>query len=389
MPPGLRVSSIPLTPEAEGEQPAAARARAPRVAVLGAGQLGRMLALSGHELGLDLVFLDPSAGAPASKLSPQVVGDYADPEALARIGQCDVVTYEFESVPVAAAELLERRVPVFPPAEALRVAQDRLTEKECFRSLGIATPDFAAVGSERELYAAGEQLGYPSVLKTRRLGYDGKGQRVLASASDVGAAWAELGRAPLILERFVRFERELSLIAVRGRDGQAVFYPLVENQHRDGILRVTRAPAQRVSAALQARAEGYVRSLFDRLAYVGVLALELFDSGGELLANELAPRVHNSGHFTIEGARTSQFENHLRAVLGWPLGSTDVPEPCAMLNCVGTMPDPVEVLRVPGAHLHDYGKAPRPFRKLGHITVVGGAELESRIAELALLAGVG
>jgi 5-(carboxyamino)imidazole ribonucleotide synthase len=299
-----------------------------------------------------------------------------------------VVTYEFESVPVAATERLESRVRVAPPPEALRVAQDRLSEKQCFRALGIPTADFAEVNTERELYEACERLGYPCVLKTRRLGYDGKGQRRLGSAGDVGEAWASLGQLPLILERFVRFERELSLIAARGRDGQTAFYPLVENLHRDGILRLTRAPAAG-SAALQQRAEGYVRALFERLGYVGVLALELFDSQGELVANEFAPRVHNSGHFTIEGARTSQFENHLRAVLGWPLGSTEVVEPCAMLNCIGVMPDPTQVLRVFGTHLHDYGKAPRAGRKLGHITVCGQHELEQRLAELSALPGVG
>jgi 5-(carboxyamino)imidazole ribonucleotide synthase len=359
------------------------------VGVLGAGQLGRMLALSGHELGLEFVFLDPTDDSPASKLGPQLLADYTDAAALGRLAECDLVTYEFESVPVAAAEALEAKLPVYPPAEALRVAQDRLNEKQCFRSLGIPTPNFAGVQSERELLSACEELGFPSVLKTRRLGYDGKGQRVLRTEAEARAAFAELGQAPLILEQFVDFERELSLLGVRGRDGSAAFYPLVENQHRDGILRVTRAPAPRLAPALQQRAESYVRALFDRLGYVGVLALELFESGGELVANEIAPRVHNSGHFTIEGAATSQFENHLRAVLGWPLGSTEVPVPCAMLNCVGTMPDAATVLRVPGAHLHSYGKSPRPGRKLGHVTLTGELELESRIAELCRLPGVG
>jgi 5-(carboxyamino)imidazole ribonucleotide synthase len=348
-----------------------------------------MLALSGHELGLELVFLDPGDDSPAGKLGLQIHADYTDSAALAELEGCDLITYEFESVPVVAAEALEARVPVYPPAEALRVAQDRLNEKQCFRALGIPTPEFAAIGSERELLSACEALGFPSVLKTRRLGYDGKGQRVLRTEADARAAFAELGQAPLILERFVHFERELSLLGVRGREGSTAYYPLVENQHRDGILRLTRAPAQNLSPALQQRAESYVRALFDRLGYVGVLALELFECGGELLANEIAPRVHNSGHFTIEGAETSQFENHLRAVLGWPLGSTRVPVPCAMLNCVGSMPDPVSVLRVPGAHLHSYGKSPRPGRKLGHVTLTGEQDLESRIAELCRLPGVG
>jgi 5-(carboxyamino)imidazole ribonucleotide synthase len=359
------------------------------VGVLGAGQLGRMLALSGHELGLECLFLDPTDDSPASKLGTQILGDYQDASALERLTACDVVTYEFESVPVAAAEALEKRVRVSPPSGALRVAQDRLEEKRCFRELGIATAEFAPIDSEPDLFSACERLGYPSVLKTRRLGYDGKGQRVLSSQADLGAAWSALGGTPLILEQFVNFERELSLLGVRGRDGATAFYPLVENQHRDGILRLTRAPARNLSPALQQLSESYVRSLFDRLDYVGVLALELFDRGGELLANEFAPRVHNSGHFTIEGAATSQFENHLRAVLGWPLGSTEVASPCAMLNCVGVMPEPEKVLRVPGAHLHCYGKAPRPGRKLGHVTLTGQRDLEARIAELCRLPGVG
>ena len=357
--------------------------------MLGAGQLGRMLALSGHALGLELVFLDPAEESPAGQLARQIVADYTDTQALARLAASDVVTYEFESVPVQAAELLESRVSVFPPSEALRVAQDRLNEKRCFRELGIPTPEFAAIDSQRELDEAVERLGYPSVLKTRRLGYDGKGQRVLRSAADAQNAFAELGSAPLILERFVDFERELSLVAVRARGGETAFYPLVENQHRDGILRLTRAPAPNLTPELQALAESYVRRLFERLEYIGVMALELFQQKNELVANELAPRVHNSGHFSIEGAATSQFENHLRAVLGWPLGSTAVREPCAMLNCVGEMPSAESVLRVPGAHLHAYGKAPRPGRKLGHVTITGPGDLESRIAAIAALPGTG
>jgi 5-(carboxyamino)imidazole ribonucleotide synthase len=348
-----------------------------------------MLALSGHALGLELVFLDPAPNSPAGQLGPQVVADYADASALERLAATDVVTYEFESVPVGAAESLAARVSVFPPAKALHVAQDRLNEKECFRALGIPTPRFARVDSETGLRSACGELGLPAVLKTRRLGYDGKGQRVLRSEADIAAAWSELGSAPLILESFVRFERELSLLAVRGRDGATAFYPLVENQHRDGILRVTRAPAPGISRELQARAESYVSALLTELGYVGVIALELFDCDSQLLANEFAPRVHNSGHFTIEGAETSQFENHLRAILGWPLGSTRVPGPCAMLNCVGAMPEPSSVLAIPGAHLHAYGKAARPGRKLGHITLTGERDLETRIAELCRMPGVG
>ncbi len=379
-----RQSSNPPT-----RDPEAGIAHSGRVGVLGAGQLGRMLALSGHALGLELVFLDPAPDAPAGQLAPQIVASYTDSQALEWLAASDVVTYEFESVPVVAAEALEVRARVAPPSKALRVAQDRLSEKECFRELGIPTPDFFAVSSEAELRAGVAELGYPCVLKTRRLGYDGKGQRVLRSAEQAALAFAELGASPLILERFIEFERELSLIAVRSRGGETAFYPLVENHHRDGILRLTRAPAPGLTAELQTLVEGYVRRLMERLEYVGVLALELFERHGELIANELAPRVHNSGHFSIEGAETSQFENHLRAVMGWPLGSTAVPEPCAMLNCVGQMPSTEEVLRVPGAHLHAYGKSPRPGRKLGHVTLTGASELEARIATLSAMPGTG
>jgi 5-(carboxyamino)imidazole ribonucleotide synthase len=380
------VSSTPPTPENKSDAEAS-----PTVGVLGAGQLGRMLALAAYPLGARVVFLDPSPGSPAGELGRQIIADYEAPSALAELRECDVVTYEFESVPVAAARALAEHTLVLPPPDALATAQDRRLEKECFRSLGVPTAPFRAVASEAELERAVAELGLPCVLKTRQLGYDGKGQFVLRAASDVSRAWAAIGGVPLLLEGFVPFERELSLLSVRGRDGRTAFYPLVENQHRDGILRFTWAPAQNVSRELQRTAEGYAAAILDRLAYVGVLALELFQVNGELFANEVAPRVHNSGHFSIEGARTSQFENHLRAVLGLPLGSTEVPEPCAMLNLVGALPAREDVLAVDGAHLHFYGKAPRPGRKVGHITVTAPtfAVLEERVARLSRLTGAG
>lgn len=365
--------------------------RAPRVGVLGGGQLGRMLALAGYPLGLEFVLLDPSEDAPAGPLAELIVAEYDDPSALARLSNCDVVTYEFESVPVEATERLAEGIPVYPPPSALRVAQDRLYEKEHFRAVGIPTAEFLPVEGRAALTKAFERLGAPCLLKTRRFGYDGKGQFLLRSADDLDAAWQELGNVPLILERFVPFERELSILGVRGRDGSVAFYPLVQNTHRDGILRVSRCPAPDVTDELRALAEGYCERLLDHTSYVGVLALELFQKGDELFANEMAPRVHNSGHLTIEGARTSQFENHLRAVLGLPLGSTEVPEPCAMLNLVGALPDRAAVLAIPDAHLHFYGKAPRPGRKVGHVTVTAPTnhELEKRLARLRGLPGVG
>jgi 5-(carboxyamino)imidazole ribonucleotide synthase len=361
-----------------------------RVGVLGAGQLGRMLALAGTPLGCTFVFVDPSAGAPAANLGEQLVCEYTDPVGQAALARCDVVTYEFESVPVEAAEALAARVPVFPPPKALRVAQDRLAEKSAFRELGIGTAPFEAVDSEADLERAVARLGVPAVLKTRRFGYDGKGQFVLRHADDVAAAWQAVGGAPSILEGFVRFERELSLLSVRGQDGQTAFYPLVENHHEQGILRKTHAPAPRVARELQRAAEQYATRILEHLGYVGVLALELFQVGEALVANEIAPRVHNSGHFSIEGARTSQFENHLRAILGLPLGDPAALGPSCMLNLVGTLPLSAAVLAIPDAHLHLYGKNPRPGRKVGHITVRGATELElsERVAALLAIPGV-
>ena len=379
------------------------------VGILGGGQLGRMLALAGYPLGLRFQVLEPAVAAPAGVLAPQIVAGYDDAAALARlVAAVEVVTYEFENVPVAAARALARRVPVYPPPAALEAAQDRLAEKEFFRSLGIATAPFASVETRADLEAAAAAIGLPAVLKTRRLGYDGKGQALLRSPADLEKGWSLLGGAPLILEGFVPFVRELSILAARGRDGATVCYPLVENHHRDGILRLSRAPAPGLTPVLQAAAEAIATRAMAALDYIGVLAIELFaleepgprsqgQGGGEyglasgLVVNEMAPRVHNSGHWTIEGAETSQFENHLRAVVGLPLGSTAARGHAAMLNIIGEAPDPAAVLAVPGAHLHLYGKAPRPGRKLGHITLRADdpAAVEAGIAALCTLPGVG
>jgi 5-(carboxyamino)imidazole ribonucleotide synthase len=358
-----------------------------RVGVLGGGQLGRMLGLAGRALGLELTFLDPNPDSPAAAVGPLLARDYTDEQALALLAGSDVVTFEFENVPVAAVRALEAKVRVCPGSRALEVAQDRLNEKTCFRSLGIGTPPFEAVESWEELTAALERVGLPAVLKTRRFGYDGKGQAVLRTLADARAAFERLGSAPLILEGFVAFERELSVIAVRSTSGEVACYPLVENHHAHGILRKTLAPAPATTQELQRAANQHIEKLLTHLDYVGVLALELFQVEGALLANEIAPRVHNTGHFSIEGARTSQFENHLRAILGLPLGSTEVPAPCAMLNLVGSAPDPAAILAVPDAHLHWYGKAPRPGRKVGHITVRAPdtATLTDRVATLERL----
>jgi 5-(carboxyamino)imidazole ribonucleotide synthase len=349
------------------------------VGVLGGGQLGRMLALAGYPLGLRFRFLDPAPEAPVEELADLLVGRFDDLDALARFpAGLDVITYEFENVPVEAARHLARSAPIYPPVRALEVSQDRLAEKTLFESLGVPPAPFAAVETFADLERAVSEISLPAVLKTRRLGYDGKGQVVIRTADDVASAWRSLGGVPLILEGFIDFDRELSQIAVRGRDGSFALYPLVENHHEDGILRLTIAPAPNVSAKLQRQAGEAIRKVMEHLGYVGVLTIEFFQKGGTLLANEMAPRVHNSGHWTIEGARTSQFENHLRAVVGWPIGPTEAVAHSAMVNLIGAVPDPACVLGVPGLHLHLYGKKPRPGRKLGHATIWAATPEEVR-----------
>lgn len=350
------------------------------VGILGGGQLARMLALAGAPLGLRFVTMDPVADACAGQCAPLLVGDYRDETALSDFAaRIDVATFDFENVPADSAEWLAQRVPVYPGPRALAAAQDRLVEKTLFRNLGIPVPDFAAVESREALDAAVAQVGVPGILKTRRLGYDGKGQFRIRSLADVEAAWQALGAQAqavgLIFEAFIPFERELSVVAVRGRDGEFRTWPLTENWHVDGVLSASLAPAA-CEPALAEQAHAYARALAKRLEYVGVFALELFCRGGTLLANEMAPRVHNSGHWTIEGAETSQFENHLRAVLGLPLGDTRARGHACMLNWIGAMPQAEAVLGQAGGHWHDYGKQPRDGRKVGHATLraddVGG-----------------
>jgi 5-(carboxyamino)imidazole ribonucleotide synthase len=330
------------------------------VACIGGGQLGRMLGLAGLPLGLSFRFLDPSPEACAREVGELVVGDYGDPDALEQlVAGADVVTYEFENVPVEAAE----RVGAIPGAAALEHGQDRLREKELFRSLGIGTARFGSL----------EETGLPALVKSRRLGYDGKGQRRVDSP--------ELVADDEIAEELVRFDRELSIVGVRGRDGETRFWPLGENVHCDGILRVTRAPA---ADAPQEEAEAICRTLMDALEYVGVLAVELFQVGERLLANEFAPRVHNTGHWTIDGAETSQFENHLRAILGLPLGSTGARRPTVMVNLIGSRPALDGLLALEGARVHLYGKDPRAGRKVGHVTLLEpGDETVERAVALA------
>jgi 5-(carboxyamino)imidazole ribonucleotide synthase len=357
--------------------------------VLGGGQLARMLALAAAPLGVKTLVVDGSADACAGQVAPLVVADWTDYAALeAFAAQVDVVTFDFENVPAETARWLAAKVAVCPSPQALAVAQDRLAEKTLFRECGLQTPEFMPVDTREELDRALATIGAPAILKTRRLGYDGKGQFRLSSADDAAAAWAALGKqAPehgLILEAFVPFERELSVIAVRGRDGEFRTWPLTANWHTDGVLAMSLAPAPAIEP-LQSRADALARTLAERLDYVGVFALELFVRNGDLLGNEMAPRVHNSGHWTIEGAHTSQFENHVRAVLGMPLGDTGARGVSAMFNWLGELPDAGPVLGTVDAHWHDYGKQARPGRKVGHATVCApdAAMLAERITHVA------
>ena len=344
-----------------------------RIGILGGGQLARMLALAGHPLGLEVVFLDPAPDACAAVVARQVRGPYDDATKLEELSAwADIITYEFENVPAQAVQFLEEgQQLVYPHAKALATSRDRLAEKTLFTELGIPTPAFAAIESLADLEQAVQRIGLPAVLKTRTLGYDGKGQVVIRQAGDCAAAWERIQGRSAILEAFVSFTREISIIAVRSSTGEEAFYPVTENIHREGILRLSRP---RRNDNRQAEAEQYARKILDRLEYVGVLALELFDTPQGLMANETAPRVHNSGHWTIEGAVTSQFENHLRAILGLPLGSTALRGAAAMVNCIGTMPEMEAILAIPGAHYHSYGKEARPGRKVGHYTITAESD---------------
>lgn len=353
-----------------------------KVGVLGGGQLGRMLALAGYRLGIQFRFFDSNSDATVGQLGELIDAPYDDEAALTKFCDgVDVATYEFENVPLDAARFIAERVKLYPPVAALEVAQHRLREKDFFTSLGIPTARYAAANSEDEISGALDVTGIPAVVKTMTMGYDGRGQAVVRDRAAAASAWDAVGRRPAIVEEFVAFDRELSMVAARDLDGREVYYPLIQNEHSEGILRVSRAPVHDVSLQVRAAAEDYVRRIFHSLDYIGVLAVEFFQRGSELLANEMAPRVHNSGHWTIEGARTSQFENHLRAILSLPLGEADAIGEAAMVNLIGEIPPLRELLSIPGAHVHLYGKAPMERRKVGHVTLVG--ESARNVATLA------
>jgi 5-(carboxyamino)imidazole ribonucleotide synthase len=334
-----------------------------------------MLALAGYPLGIRCLFLDRSAAAPAAQVAPILTGDLEDAAQLAALAACsDVLTFDWENISGKALAPLEQLTRVRPPRAALEVSQDRLLEKELFSKLRIPVAAHASIDSKEQLLLASRKLGLPGILKTRRLGYDGKGQFVVRDAPHLDAAWAAIGGSGLIYEQFQEFSREVSLVAVRSAAGKILFYPLSANRHGGGILHYGIAPF--TNRLLERTARTYMKRVMTALDYVGVLAIEFFVVNGRLVANEMAPRVHNSGHWTIEGCVTSQFENHLRAICDLPLGSTRALGHTAMINFLGKMPDRERLLTIDGLAFHDYGKEPRPGRKLGHCTI-----LKSRVTE--------
>jgi len=336
------------------------------IGILGAGQLARMLALAGKPLGLKFIFLDPTPESCAADLGKHLIGNYTDKALLTQFAaEADIITYEFENVPVEIIHFLAESTPVYPPEKALAIGQDRITEKQFFRDLSIPTAPFAAVSSLADLEQAMPNIGYPAILKTRRLGYDGKGQVVLRNEQDLAAAWDAVQNAPCVVEGFIPFDREVSIIASRSVSGEIVYYPLSENTHEKGILRLAK---NTLNDPLQAQAEQTINTLLTALNYVGTIALELFVVGDQLIVNEFAPRVHNSGHWTIEGSETSQFENHLRAIIDWPLGATNSTGYAAMQNFIGGVPASDKLLSLSQVHLHLYDKAARKGRKIAHAT---------------------
>jgi 5-(carboxyamino)imidazole ribonucleotide synthase len=363
----------------------------PRLGIVGGGQLGRMLALAAAPLGIECRFIDPSTEAGAKVAAGQIVADFDHIDALIELAEwSDFVTFEFENVPAPALDAIVGRATLAPSPRSLAVSQDRLAEKQLFTTLGFPVAPYREVESLGQLEAAITDLGTPAILKTRRLGYDGKGQAQINSPEDAAHAWKSVGAAPSVVERRVEFKRELSVVVVRGADESTIWYPLAENVHRSGVLHTSRAPATDVDESLVTAAVGRTIAIAQSLGHVGALTLELFDTGDELILNEIAPRVHNSGHWTLDGAGSSQFENHVRAVTGLPLGVTAPVNPSVMVNFVGGVPDTSELLAIPGTHLHLYDKEPRPGRKVGHANVIelGGdnESLEDRAAAVVALA---
>ena len=357
---------------------------AKRVGVIGSGQLGRMMALAGTPLDIEFVFYDEATESPSARLGETIQPSTSN-SLESFLASVDVVTYESENTDADLVARINESKPVYPGENSLRRSQHRLVEKNTFRDLGIKTANFLRVTTKDELIKATKELGLPIVLKTTTMGYDGKGQAVVKTASDIDSAWEALKGNELIAEAFVNFSRELSIIAVRDIQGNTRTYPLAENDHSDGILRVSQVPVTGLSQAKQKEAESYITTLLDHLGHVGVITLELFDTDSGLIANEMAPRVHNSGHWTIEGTASSQFENHVRAICGMPLGSTQARQSnAAMINIIGKHGDRRKVLSMPNAFLHTYSKTERKNRKIGHINLIADSkdEIENAITEL-------
>jgi 5-(carboxyamino)imidazole ribonucleotide synthase len=342
-----------------------------------------MMALAGYPLGIECHLLDTRADSSGGQVAPIRVAELDDLQALEALArEADVITFDIENVSVAALESLQAIVPVHPAPAAVAVAQDRLSEKRLFDSLGIPAAPYVTIDGAADFDEVDTELGWPVVIKARRLGYDGRGQRLVDSAGELAAAWAELGERPAIAEGFVDFDCEVSLIGVSDQSQNLRFYPLTENRHADGMLESSIAPF--VNAELQQQAEAWMTAMVRKFHYVGILTIEFFVTPSGLVANEIAPRVHNSGHWTIEGAVSSQFENHLRAILGLPTGATTTRGTIAMRNLIGRMPARAELLAIDGLHMHDYGKSPRPGRKIGHCTMVA-ADRNSAQASLDTL----
>ena len=345
-----------------------------KIGVLGAGQLGRMLAIAGYPLNHQFGFSGNSNDEPAALLGRMFVGDDSV-ESL--VDFADVITYESENTDVRIVNSISQKCIVYPSEKSLFITQHRGREKALFEQLSIPCASYQMVNSEQDLIDAVRIIGLPAILKTATEGYDGKGQFLMSDASQIKAAWASMHGVASILEGFVNFKRELSLIAVRDTNNNHKYYPLVENTHHNGILRLTVAPAQAISTEVQKTAERYMQTLLDEMNHIGVLTIELFETDNGLIVNEMAPRVHNSGHWSIEGANTSQFENHIRAITGQPLGDTTPTHPfSAMINIIGNMGNTDMVLDMPNAHLHLYDKAERTDRKLGHINITANSEQE-------------
>lgn len=349
---------------------------AKRVGVIGSGQLGRMMALAGTPLDVEFVFYDEAIESPSSRLG-NTIQPSSENSLETFLASVDVVTYESENTDADLVANINQLKPVYPGENSLRRSQHRLVEKNTFRDLGIKTANFLRVASKDDLLKASQELGLPIVLKTTTMGYDGKGQAVVKTPADINTAWEALQGNELIAEAFVTFSRELSIIAVRDTQGNTRTYPLAENDHSEGILRVSRVPVTGLSQEKQKEAEHYITTLLDHLGHVGVITLELFDTETGLIANEMAPRVHNSGHWTIEGSPSSQFENHIRAICGMPLGNTQARQSnAAMINIIGKHGNREKVLAMPNAFLHTYSKTERLNRKIGHINLIGNSDVE-------------